>query len=71
MGLEPPSKNFVFVSELEGGYNAGESTVAELSDGSLMINSRNYPQLIGARSVAVSLTWPAVRNPCRRSASPM
>jgi sialidase-1 len=43
------------------GDNAGESTVAELSDGSLMINVRNYPHLTGARGVAVSkdggLTW--------------
>ncbi len=36
------------------GDNAGESTVAELSDGSLMINVRNHPRLTGGRGVAVS-----------------
>ena len=36
------------------GDNAGESTVAELSDGSLMINVRNWPVLTGGRGVAIS-----------------
>ena len=43
------------------GDNAGESTVAELSDGSLMINVRNWPHLTRGRGVAKSLdgglTW--------------
>ena len=43
------------------GDNAGEDTVVELSDGSLMINVRNWPVLTGGRGVAVSkdggLTW--------------
>lgn len=36
------------------GDSAGESTVAELSDGSLMINVRNWPVLSGGRGVARS-----------------
>ena len=43
------------------GDNAGEGTVAELPDGSLMINVRNWPVLTGGRGVAVSTdggeTW--------------
>ena len=43
------------------GDNAGESTVAELSDGSLMLNVRNHPHLTDGRGVAISkdggLTW--------------
>ena len=43
------------------GDNAGESTVVELSDGSLMTNVRNWPHLTRGRGVAKSsdggLTW--------------
>ena len=43
------------------GDNAGETTVAELPDGSLMLNARNHPHLTGGRGVAISkddgLTW--------------
>jgi len=43
------------------GDNAGEGTVVELSDGSLMINVRNWPHLTRGRGVAKSddggLTW--------------